>query len=117
MYVENKEGNIDGVPARIGWVEFSKSGLSVYYRDRTLKRSKGQGIRGNYYDEETNEEYWVSGIKKRGTNAHWAESVNVLVDKDAKEEDERIRNENGMQHTALQKNNPLKIRIYTTTGY
>lgn len=53
MYIENKAGDIDGVAARIGWVEFSKSGLSLYYCGRTLKRSKGQGIRGNYYDEET----------------------------------------------------------------
>ena len=45
MYVENKNGDIDGAVARIGWVEFSKSGLTVYYRGRTLKRAKGGGIR------------------------------------------------------------------------
>jgi len=31
MYVENKDGDIDGVPGRIGWVTFSQSGRSVYY--------------------------------------------------------------------------------------
>ena len=91
MYVENKDGDIDGVSARIGWVEFSKSGLSVYYRGHTLKRSKGGGISGNHYDEETGEEYWVSGIKKRGSNSHWAESVDIFIDEDAKEEYERIK--------------------------
>jgi len=30
MYVENKDGDIDGAKARIGWVEFSKTGLTVY---------------------------------------------------------------------------------------
>lgn len=93
MYVENKDGSIDGIEARIGWVEFSKSGRTVYYRGRTLKRAKGGGIRGNYYDEETGEEYWISGVKKRGSNAHWAESTSVSIDQDAREEFERIRNE------------------------
>ena len=37
MYVENKDGDIDGVPVRIGWVTFSRSGLNVYYRGRTLR--------------------------------------------------------------------------------
>lgn len=90
MYVENKDGNIDGIAARIGWVEFSKSGRSVYYRGRTLKRAGGQSIRGNHYDEETGEKYWVSGVKKRGSNAHWAEPVEIAIDDDAKEEYQRI---------------------------
>jgi hypothetical protein len=59
MYVENKDGLIDGSPARIGWVRFSKSGRSVFYRGRTLKAIGGSGIRGNFRDEESGEEYWV----------------------------------------------------------
>ena len=94
MYIENKNGDIDGMRARIGWVEFSKSGLSVYYRGRTLKRAKGGGISGNHYDEETGDEYWISGIKKRGSNAHWAESVEIHIDEDAKDEYEKIKKEN-----------------------
>lgn len=89
MYIENKDGDIDGADARIGWVEYS----TVYYRGRSLKRAKGGGIRGNHYDEETGEEYWISGIKKRGTNAHWAESVEIYIDDDAKQEYERLINE------------------------
>ena len=91
MYVENKDGDIDGVAARIGWVTFSKTGLTVYYRGRTLKRTKGRGIRGNYREEEGGHEYWVSGVKMRGSNEHWAESVSVAVDSDAREEYLRIR--------------------------
>jgi len=63
MYIENKEGDIDGVSARIGWASFSKTGRTVYYHGRALKRAKGGGISGNYFDEETGEEYWISGIK------------------------------------------------------
>ena len=82
MYVENKSGLIDGVSARIGWVEFSKTGQTVYYRGRALQ--KGGGIRGNFFDVESGEEYWVSGVKRRGSNAHPAErGVSVEIDPDA----------------------------------
>lgn len=91
MYVENKDGDIDGVSARIGWVTFSKSGKSVYYRGRQLKCSKGQGVKGNFFDIDTNEEYWVSGIKKDGSNSHYAEPVQVLIDPDASDEYKRLK--------------------------
>lgn len=64
MYIENKNGDIDGVRARIGWVSFSKSGLSVYYRGRTLKRLKGGGVRGNYFDEATGEDTGFPASRK-----------------------------------------------------
>lgn len=85
MYVENKQGQIDGLKARIGWVEFSKSGLSIYYRGRVFKRLGGQGIRGNYYDKETMEEYWISGVKQDKTDSHWSSSITPEIDHDAKE--------------------------------
>jgi hypothetical protein len=91
MYVENKSGDLDGAPARIGWVTFSKSGLSVYYKGRTLKRLGGRGVSGNHYDEATGEEYWISGVKKNGSNRHWASRIKVQVDEDAQEEYDRIR--------------------------
>ena len=91
MYIENKEGDIDGVSARIGWVSFSKTGRTVYYRGRALKCAKGGGIYGNYFDEETGEEYWISGIKKRGSNAHYAEPVDISIDDDALNEYKKIK--------------------------
>jgi hypothetical protein len=94
MYVENKNGYIDGVSARIGWVTFSKSGLSVYYRGRTLLRAKGGGLSGNFFDEETGHEYWVSGVKVRGSNTHSAESTSVEVDEDAREAYVQLRSAN-----------------------
>ena len=84
MYVENKDGDIDGAAGRIGWVTFSKSGKSIYYRGRELL--KANVIRGNFIDVATGEEYWVSGVKKRGSNAHWAERVSIEIDPDALEE-------------------------------
>lgn len=42
-------------------------------------------------DVDTGEEYWISGIKTRGSNAHPHESVKILIDADAKEEYKRLR--------------------------
>lgn len=96
MYVENKDGDIDGVPGRIGWVTFSQTGRSVYYRGRTLKRAKGGGVRGNFFDEATGQEYWISGVKKEGSNTHWAESTKVEVDGDAVDEYNRLSASNAI---------------------
>ncbi|ATQ43270.1 hypothetical protein [Caulobacter mirabilis] len=91
MYVENKDGDIDGVAARIGWVTFSRTGKTVYYRGRELAGIGGAGVRGNFLDVETQEEYWVSGVKKRGSNTHWAERTAVEIDPDALEAYEALR--------------------------
>ncbi|HEY0064954.1 MAG TPA: 1-deoxy-D-xylulose-5-phosphate synthase [Telluria sp.] len=84
MYVENKNGLIDGAAARIGWVTFSKTGRTVRYRGLSLMAIGGRGIAGNFMDVETREEYWVTGVKARGTNAHFP-NVAILVDDDAVE--------------------------------
>ena len=89
MYVENKHGEIDGAKARIGWVKFSKTGRTVYYRG--LELTKGQGISGNFIHSATGHEYWVSGVKKRGSNTHWAEHVSVEIDADAFEAYSKLR--------------------------
>ena len=82
MYVESKTGTLDGADARIGWVSFSKTGKSIYYRGRSLMRAKG--IAGNYIDEISGEEFWVSGVKRRGSNVHPAQRrITVVVDDDA----------------------------------
>lgn len=89
MYIENKDGDIDGADARVGWVTFSKSGRTIYYRGRSLQR--GNVVRGNHFDVDSGEEYWISGIKKRGSNAHYAESVLLEIDSDALEEYRRLK--------------------------
>jgi hypothetical protein len=86
MYVEAKSGAGDRGPARIGWVTFSKTGLSIYYNGQCFKRMKGGGISGNYAEEMSGDEYWISGIKKTGGNRHWAGGGPVHVDEDAREE-------------------------------
>lgn len=83
MYIENKQGDIDGAVARIGWVTFSKSGKSVKYRGRCLSPLKGQGLLGNYFDDLSGQEYWVSGVKRRGSNSHPDKHVAAVIDDDA----------------------------------
>jgi hypothetical protein len=43
----------------------------------------GGGVIGNAFDVETRDFYWISGVKKRGTNRHWAGSGRVSVSEDA----------------------------------
>ena len=82
MYVENQDRTTYGVRARIGWVEFSKSGRTIYYQGLMLQ--EGKGVRGNFFDVITGEEYWISDVKKRGDNPHSAKSgITVEIDKDA----------------------------------
>ena len=89
MYVENKSEAGDRGEARIGWVTFSKTGRSIYYDDRCLQCIKGGGA-GNYFDAETGDEYWISGVKKAGTNRHWAGGGDIQIDDDARPNTRRL---------------------------
>ncbi|WP_294282406.1 hypothetical protein [uncultured Chryseobacterium sp.] len=80
MYIENKFRDHSG-PAWIGFVEFSKSGQTVYFNNKALKKLKVPGISGNHFDIETGEEYWVSGVKKNGQDRHWAGGGKIMLDK------------------------------------
>ena len=91
MYIEMKDGDIDGAAARIGWITLGAGGLSAFYRGRTLWRMRGDETRGSIFDDGSGGEYWISGIKKRGTHAHFAERVAVRIDPDARYEYQRVR--------------------------
>jgi hypothetical protein len=82
MYIELKSGQNDKGPARIGRVEFSRTGKTIYYRGKTFQSCKGRCSGANYYDIHTEEEYWISGPKKNGQDRHWAGSGPVEIDKD-----------------------------------
>jgi hypothetical protein len=91
MYVEKKEGDIDGAAGRIGWVTLSPDERKAYYRGRTLTSVPGEQSRGRYYDEGTGHEYWLARVKKTGTHAHFAARGAVRVDPDARDEYRRVR--------------------------
>jgi len=84
MWIENKgEDGIVG-PVRIGRVESSKSGKSLYYRGRRFQTLSGQGFKSNYFDSETGEHYWISGCRKDGRDALY--NTDVEIDDDVREE-------------------------------
>ena len=89
MYVELKSGYGENGPAWIGRVTFSKSGRSIFYRGRELIRIRG-GVSGNYMDVQTREEFWVSGVKRSGSNRDWAGSGPVQIDDDVRAEYEAL---------------------------
>jgi len=80
-YLELKSGYSDNGPAWVAKVGMSKSGRTLYFNGRALKRA--QGISGNHVDLETGDEYWVSNVKKDGTDRHWAGSGKVSIESTA----------------------------------
>jgi hypothetical protein len=80
MYIELKTGYNHNGPAWISKVKFSQTGKTVYFNGHAFKKLGGQGNLGNYYDLETNEEYWISGVKKDENNRLYG-SAKVAVDK------------------------------------
>ena len=91
MYIENKSEGHSG-SAWIGYAEFSKSGQTVYFDNKALKKLKTVGISGNHYDIETGEEYWVSGVKKNSGDRHKYGGGKVMLEKDCVEEYLKIIN-------------------------
>lgn len=85
MFIENKSDG-DGLtgPARIGRVEFSKTGKTIYYKGAELQSLKGLGYKANYFDVNTNENYWVSGPKKNGQDTLYPDTI--IIDEDVREE-------------------------------
>ena len=83
MYIELKTGNGDNGPAWISNVTSSKSGETIYFNGKALRRLHGGGIAGNFCDLASTDEYWVSGVKKKGTNRHWAGSGKIRIDVNA----------------------------------
>lgn len=81
LYIEHKTDQSDYGNAWIGKVEFSKTGKTVYFNGRAFKKINHGGISGNFYDLETGDEYWISGVKKNGQDRHWAGGGSVMIDR------------------------------------
>jgi hypothetical protein len=96
LYIERKSGQAEGPAARIGWATRSRSGRSVFYAGLELLKVKGRWHGGNHVDVATGDAFWVSGVKRRGSNVHPAErGVVVAVDDDARDALAALRGEDG----------------------
>lgn len=84
-YIEIKSGFRENGPAWIARVVAAKTGQTLYLNGKALKRTKGVA-EGNYFDSVTGEEYWVSGVKRRGSNRHEAGSGRIRVEAAALQE-------------------------------
>jgi hypothetical protein len=81
--IELKSGFSANGPAWVARVSVSRSGRTVYFNGRALKRIGKSGVAGNHRDLETGEEYWVSGVKKDGQDRHWAGSGKISIEASA----------------------------------
>lgn len=69
-YIELKTNYNHNGPAWIALVFFSKSGKTMYFNGKAFQRIGSDRMRGNFYDIETIEEYWFSGVKKNMKDRH-----------------------------------------------
>ena len=81
MYVQP---SWNGLEANIGKVFKSKTGKTLLYKDVSLQSLKGAGFKTNYYDIDTDEEYWVSACRKDGNDGLYM--TTVYVDEDIRSE-------------------------------
>lgn len=77
-YIELKTGPADNGPAWIARVRASKSGRTIYFNGKALKRVHLPSA--NHCDVTNREAYWVSGIKKEGLDRRWAGSGKVRIE-------------------------------------
>ena len=82
MYVQLKTGHdTDAGPSWIGWVRFTRTWRTAYFRGRTLRRVTGTAFANsdaNFYDTETGEHYWVSGPKRDQTDGRYGHQKPVV---------------------------------------
>ncbi len=85
MYVEDKSSGLEG-DARIGRVYFSKTGKTLYYRNRKFQSLKGNGFKSNYVDVDNGDEFWISGPRKDRNDRLYGGQGGVEIDEDVREE-------------------------------
>ena len=81
-YIEKYTGSNHNGEAWIAHVRLSKTGKTIYFNGKAFKKFE----RGMYYDIENSDEYWITGIKKRGSNRHWAGSGKIMIEENALKE-------------------------------
>lgn len=89
LYVELKSDHSHTGPAWIGRGQFNRTGKTIYFNGLILYRRRG--LSSNHTDLETSEDYWISGIKKRGGDRHWRGGGRILIDESVVKEYLEIR--------------------------
>jgi hypothetical protein len=79
-YIELKSNYNHNGPAWIGLVSYSKSGRTLYFNGKAFQRVGSDRMRGNYYDIENGDEYWISGFKKELGDRHKFGNGKIFVE-------------------------------------
>lgn len=85
-YIELKTGFSHNGPAWIGLVSLSKSGKTLYFDGKAFQSLQGNGLSGNYYELESGDEYWISGVKKNQHNRHRSGGGSIYLENRSIEE-------------------------------
>lgn len=83
MYIEEKTDGLQG-KARIGLVNLSRTGKTLYYKHQVFQKAKGFPLKANYYDDVTLQDYWISQPKKDGNDSLFSQVVSI--DEDIREQ-------------------------------
>ena len=90
VYVEFGTGADHNGPAWIGRGFFSKTGKTIYFDGNAFHGGKGWTT-----EVKTGSYYWISGVKKDGTDGHWADNQprrkKIIIDKEVVAEYLRFR--------------------------
>jgi hypothetical protein len=73
MYIEQRPTGTAGwtIVARRDWRgHILTTGRTVYFKGKSFRRLKVGPA--ELHMRRTGDQYWISGVKKRGTNRHWA---------------------------------------------
>lgn len=92
VYVEIETGSNHDGKAWIGKCFFSKSGKTIYFNGNIYQKG-GRGGAGNHYDIDSGEGFWISGVKKNGTDRHKFGKGIIEIDQSIVEEYLKIINE------------------------
>src|SRR5258708_106734 len=85
MYIESKAEGLVG-PARIGRVFYNKRGCTRPYGKKEFQSLKGRGLKSNYREINTGDEYWISGPGRDGADRLYVSNIAVDIDEDVREE-------------------------------
>jgi len=78
-YIEHKPAeHTDRATAWIARVWPSSSGKTLYFNEMALRR--GSGGDSNHYDIVSGRNYWITGVKKRGSNRHWGRNSPIQIE-------------------------------------
>ncbi len=77
-YIELKSGNAASGPAWIARVRASKSGRTLYFDGKALKRAHLPSA--NHVDEASQQAYWVAGIREDEQGRRWAGPGTIAIE-------------------------------------